>query len=228
MDIGPEISPNGVVKPEIKRGRGRPPKVAPAPAPARFRLEHIPCAINVADNWKLANVWEFVKAGCEEVIKKSAITSGFDTVPGKDGKPTQIPHIVDYFYKWKPEDIYLALRMNKATLYMAHMDGKLKGFGIIQVQNDTFGNTPPYVLSWCGYCSDRETRIAYYRELETVAKSFKLHEIRHASTRKGWLVDPPTPDWETLTSQGWIKNLTREQIHQLWLAPEIIQRRIVD
>jgi hypothetical protein len=168
-----------------------------APKVEHFRLEHVP------PDWHLGKVWEFIKAGVEEVIRKG---NGLITV--------------------RPEDVYLALRLNRASLYMGHLDGELKGFGVVQRSEDPFGNTPPWLFSWVGWSSSHEARELYYEELKVIAKSFKLNEIRHVSTRHGWLVSPPWGDeTETLSARGWLKHpLSREQIHRLSLTSEIVQR----
>lgn len=184
---------------EVSRNGRVTKKPAAAKQEAPFKLVHIPA------DWHLSDVWEFVREGILEVLHKSK-----------------------GYYKYRPEDAYLALRLQKANLYLAHWRGELKGFGITQVNADPFGNEPPHLLSWIGYCSHHETMLAYFEELKIIAKSFKLGEIRHASTRKGWLISKPGPDWETLTSKGWVRDLTPEQIHGFDMAPEFVQRVKID
>lgn len=169
-------------------------------------------------DWHLADVWDFVKAGIETVIEKSAIYHGRDA----DGRP----HLVEYYLKYRPEDVYVTLRLKQANLYLAHWDGHLHGFGIVQVKHDPFGNVPPHLLSWIGFCDHRETRVAYFQELKIIAKSFNLSEIRHYSVRHGWLVDAPWGDeTETLTRYGWLKHpLDRAVIRGLAASAEFAQR----
>lgn len=183
----------------------------------RFKLEEIP------PDYHLREQWDVVKAGIEDVIAKSAIYKGFEI----DEHGRKVPKKIGQIYTYAPEDIYMALRARRAQLYMALMDGQLNGFGILQRREDALGNDPAFLLSYIGWCSDRETRLAYYKEIENVARGLKLKEIRHESTRKGWLRDKPGPEWETLTSEGWIKDLTREQAHRLSLAPWFVQRVLV-
>ena len=163
-----------------------------------FRLQQIP------PDHHLREHWEFVEAGCREVLRKSK-----------------------GIYTWRPEDIYALLRLGKATLYLTFYRGNLSGFGIVQRRDDPLGNDKPYLLSWIGWSANRETRMAYFKELESVARGYKLGEIRHESTRIGWLLSKPTPDWESWTSEGWIKDLTREQVRKLAFAPWFIQRRVL-
>lgn len=184
----------------LRNGRVKPKlkAVASKPVTPHFRLERI------EPDHRLVPVWEFVRLGIEEVMARSR-----------------------GLYPHRPEDVYMMLRLRKADLYMAYVDGDLKGFGILQIINDPFGNRPPYLLSWIGYSASHDAVVGYFKELEAIALAHKIREIRHYSTRKGWLMRPPGPGWETLTAQGWVANLTREHIKGLWMAPEITQRKMV-
>jgi hypothetical protein len=180
-----------------------------------FKLEPI-----LGAAYELGKVWDFVKLGIEEVIQKSHL-EGLHCYRGKPAgwRCQESRH---FYYTYRPEDIYMALRVNRASLYMTWLRGRLTGFGICQQVADVNINQPPYLLAWIGYSKDPETVKLYFKELENLAISLKLPEIRLYSTRKGWLVRKPSPDWEILTSRGWLKEVDP---HGFSLAPEICLRR---
>ena len=195
----------------------RPPKMARPALPA-FRVEPV-----IGAAFELDKYWDFVRLGIEEVIAKSHL-EGLNCYKGKPAgyRCADRAHL---YYTYKPEDIYLALRTNRASLYMTWLRGKLTGFGICQQVANPDVNQPPYLLSWVGYSRDHETVGLYFKELENLARRLNLREIRHYTTRKGWIVNKPTPDWEVLTSRGWIKDLDHRDRLGLRLAPEIVMRR---
>lgn len=157
---------------ERRNGKHEKPKVP------HFECRYIP------PDYRMGQVWPFVRAGLEELIKKV--------------KPQG-------YYTMRPEDVYVILRANKASLYVALLDGRLAGFGIARLVNDEYNNAPPYLLSWLGWSDRKEATKLYFLELEKVAFGLKVGEIRHYSTRKGWLLEPPGPGWELLSSEGWLK-----------------------
>jgi len=192
-------------------------KVAPKPNERPFRLEPVIGAAHELDRY-----WDFVRLGIEEVISKSHI-QGLHCYRGKprDWRCDDRSHC---YYTYKPEDVYMALRMNRASLYMTWLRGRLTGFGICQQIADVSVNQPPHLLAWIGYSKDPETVKLYFLELENLARSLNLKEIRMYSTRKGWLKHKPGPNWEILTSHGWVKEA---DFWGLRIAPEICLRRVL-
>jgi hypothetical protein len=201
---------NGVVRRPLKK---------PISAPI-FRVEPV-----IGAAYELDKYWDFVCLGIEEVISKSHL----EGLGCYKGKPTgfRCTERAHFYYRYKPEDVYLALRTNRASLYMTWLRGKLTGFGICQQVANPEVNEAPYLLSWIGYSRDHETVGLYFRELENLARRLNLHEIRYYTTRKGWIVNKPTPDWEILTCRGWVRDLDHRERLGLRLAPEIVMRRVV-
>jgi hypothetical protein len=161
-------------------------------------------------------VWDYVKLGIEEVLRKSHIR-GMRCPLGCNDRD-------HFFYKYKPEDVYLSLRTGKSSLYMTRLRGQITGFGVCQKIASVDLCEPPFLLAWIGWSNDRETVGLYFKELEKLAASLMLREIRLTSTRKGWLIRKPTPDWEILSSQGWVKEVDP---YQMRMAPEVTLRRRV-
>lgn len=171
------------------------------------KIPHFECRFVPPDH-SLAQWWEFVRLGVEDLLKKV--------------RP-------EGFYTFRPEDVYVAIRAKQVVLYVVFLDGKLTGFGITRRAEDAFLNAEPYLLSWLGWCDKREATDLYFRELENVARGLKLKEIRHYSTRKGWILAPPNRDWEIQTAEGWKGLKTDAERRELFKAfkmvPEVCMRR---
>ena len=85
---------------------------------------------------------------------------------------------------WIPEDLYMALKNNAATLYMVTIDGKEHGFLVLRLINDFDG---PRLHIWVLYSQSKVNLMAEFSdELDAIGKSNNAIRLTFSSTRLGW------------------------------------------
>jgi hypothetical protein len=85
---------------------------------------------------------------------------------------------------WIPEDLYMALKNNSATLYMVTIDGKEHGFLVLRLLHDFDG---PRLHIWVLHSHSKVNLMAEFSdELDAIAKSNNATRITFSSTRSGW------------------------------------------
>jgi hypothetical protein len=85
---------------------------------------------------------------------------------------------------WLPEDIYLALKTNGASLHMVAIDGKEHGFIVLRVLHDFDG---PRLHIWVLHSHSKiDVMTEFDDELTSIAKSINAGRITFSSTRSGW------------------------------------------
>jgi hypothetical protein len=85
---------------------------------------------------------------------------------------------------WIPEDLYMAIKTNAATLYMVSIDGDEHGFLILRVLHDFDG---PRLHIWVLYSFSKVDLMTEFDEhLTNIARQVNASRITFGSTRKGW------------------------------------------
>jgi len=85
---------------------------------------------------------------------------------------------------WIPEDLYMALKNNSATLYMVTIDGKEHGFLVLRLLPDFDG---PRLHIWVLHSNSKVNLMAEFSdELDAIGKSNNATRITFSSTRNGW------------------------------------------
>ena len=85
--------------------------------------------------------------------------------------------------EWRPEDIYMAVRMGAATLWM---DPQVEdGFAILQVKPDAFKDIKA-LLVWVAYYQGGDGVSEYLPEIEKMARDFGCQRVEFWSPRRGF------------------------------------------
>lgn len=87
---------------------------------------------------------------------------------------------------WLPEDVYMTLRSNGATLYMIHDEtGQKAGFFILRVLHDFDG---PRLHIWILHATDADFDVmaAFSEDLERLARGVGAVRITFSTNRPGW------------------------------------------
>lgn len=87
---------------------------------------------------------------------------------------------------WLPEDVYMTLRSNGASLYMLYDEtGQKAGFFILRLLSDFDG---PRLHIWILYAKDAEfdPMALFAEDLDAIARSCKAPRITFSTNRPGW------------------------------------------
>lgn len=85
---------------------------------------------------------------------------------------------------WIPEDLYLALKTNGASLYMVTIDGKEHGFLVLKAVTD-FDGTRLHI--WVLHSHSKvDLMTEFSDELDAIGRSINASRITFSSTRSGW------------------------------------------
>ena len=88
---------------------------------------------------------------------------------------------------WWSEDIWASLRVGTSTLYVYDEDGEDVGFAVMQKQAGIDG---PVLFVWACWFEPRRylKRLGGWLEiLDETARSIGAREVRHHSSRMGWI-----------------------------------------
>jgi hypothetical protein len=91
---------------------------------------------------------------------------------------------------WLPEDIYMAIRMNNAALYIGEDDhGDYLGFLIMQVLPMFHGQK---LHLWCAYSATKQPLMRrFFPEIQKIAQQVKAKKISFSSLRGEWEAAAP-------------------------------------
>jgi len=85
---------------------------------------------------------------------------------------------------WIPEDLYMALKNNAATLYMVTIDGKEHGFIVLRLLPDFDGQR---LHIWVLHSNSKVNLMAEFSdELDAIGKINNAIRLTFSSTRLGW------------------------------------------
>lgn len=83
--------------------------------------------------------------------------------------------------EWRPEDIYTAVQVGAAQLWIDQQTG---GFVILQIKPDAFGGGKS-LLIWVAYYEGGDGVAEYLPELEDMARGWGCDKVEFWSSRRG-------------------------------------------
>lgn len=85
--------------------------------------------------------------------------------------------------EWLPEDIYMALKMGSASLYIGEIEGKYAGFVVLRLINDFHSKN---VEIWAAYSATKQPLMKlFWPEIQKIGKQVGASRIRFTAAR-GW------------------------------------------
>lgn len=87
---------------------------------------------------------------------------------------------------WLPEDVYMSLKLNNSSLYIAEdKDGEYLGFLILQILPMFHGKR---LHVWCAYSNDDKPLLRLFlRQMHELAKTAGASKITFTSPREEWM-----------------------------------------
>lgn len=85
---------------------------------------------------------------------------------------------------WLPEDVYMAIKLGGANLYLIQIDGVEAGFLVLRTIQDFDG---PHLHIWLLYArSDVDVMAEFSDEIDLIAKGINASIVTFGTTRRGW------------------------------------------
>lgn len=112
-------------------------------------------------------------------VKPDDISHEWDTVlPG-------VERVAQYADHWRPEDVYMELRLGNAHLHVCRIDGRYAGFIVAKQSRDYDG---PTLHAWVVYAVPGKACLHRHAmgQLKQWAKDMGARRITFTSPRKGW------------------------------------------
>ncbi|MCF2133870.1 MULTISPECIES: hypothetical protein [Mycetohabitans] len=85
---------------------------------------------------------------------------------------------------WLPEDVYCAIKLGGASLYLLEVDGKRQGFVVLRVIHEIDG---PRLHIWVLYADTRVDVMALFSDdIDAIARAAGASKVTFGTTRCGW------------------------------------------